>query len=225
MDMTVAEWLLDSDPSIRWQVMRDLTDAPDERVVAKRAKVAAQGWAAQLLTLQEPDSQWGGDPSNPEWTCLLSLLWLRDMGLDPASDEARRAVTLVRDNVTWHWCGNKPFFAGEVEPCINGRVVAVGSYFGQDGQGLVDRLLGEQMDDGGWNCEQENGSTRGGASPSAPRPASASLRSASCPRPPASWRHPCPRSAAWLGPFGGAACPPLARPDEPPRGPPSERRA
>jgi len=83
--MTVAEWLLDSDPSIRWQVMRDLTDAPDERVVAKRAKVAAQGWAAQLLTLQEPDSQWGGDPSNPEWTCLLSLLWLRDMGLDPAT--------------------------------------------------------------------------------------------------------------------------------------------
>ena len=83
------------------------------------------------------------------------------MGLDPASDKARRAVTLVRDNVTWHWWDNKPFFAGEVEPCINGRVVAVGSYFGQDVQGLVDRLLGEQMDDGGWNCEQENGSTRG----------------------------------------------------------------
>jgi hypothetical protein len=141
--------------------MRDLTDAPDEQVAAERAQVATQGWAARLLTLQEPDGQWGGDPSNPEWTCLLNLLWLRDMGLDPASDEARRAVTLVRDNVTWHWWDNKPFFAGEVEPCINGRVVAVGSYFGQDVHGLVDRLLGEQMDDGGWNCEQENGSTRG----------------------------------------------------------------
>jgi hypothetical protein len=83
------------------------------------------------------------------------------MGLDPASDEARHAVTLVRDNVTWHWWDNKPFFEGEVEPCINGRVISVGSYFRQDVQSLVQRLLGEQMDDGGWNCEQENGSTRG----------------------------------------------------------------
>ena len=160
-DTSVIQWLLDSDPSIRWQAMRDLTDAPDEGVAAVRAKVTTQGWAARLLSLQEPNGQWGGDPSNPEWTCLLSLLWLREMGLDPASDEARRAVTLVRDNVTWHWWDNKPFFAGEVEPCINGRIVAVGSYFGQDVHALVDRLLGEQMDDGGWNCEQENGSTRG----------------------------------------------------------------
>jgi len=157
----VLQWLLDSDPSIRWQAMRDLTDAPDQEVAAERAKVATQGWAARLLRLQDPDGQWGGDPSNPEWTCLLSLLWLREMGIDPASDEARRAVALIRDHVTWHWWDNKPFFDGEVEPCINGRVVAVGSYFGQDVHGLVGRLLGEQMDDGGWNCEQENGSRRG----------------------------------------------------------------
>ncbi|MEO8224318.1 MAG: hypothetical protein ABI661_05890 [Gammaproteobacteria bacterium] len=165
--MNVAEWLLDSDPSIRWQVMRDLTDAPDDQVVAERAKVATQGWGARLLALQTPDGRFGGDPSipawtsSPEWFCMQSLMWLRDMGLDPASDEARRAVALVRDNVTWHWWDNHPFFVGEVEPCINGRVVAIGAYFGQDVQGLVDRLLGEQMDDGGWNCEQENGSTRG----------------------------------------------------------------
>jgi hypothetical protein len=160
-ERSVIQWLLDSDPSIRWQAMRDLTDAPDEEVAAERAKVATQGWAARLLRLQDPDGQWGGDPSNPEWTCLLSLLWLREMGIDPASDEARRAVALIRDHVTWHWWDNKPFFDGEVEPCINGRVVAVGSYFGQDVHGLVGRLLGEQMDDGGWNCEQENGSRRG----------------------------------------------------------------
>ncbi|MGI8823801.1 MAG: hypothetical protein ACR2JP_10960 [Acidimicrobiia bacterium] len=97
----------------------------------------------------------------PRVGCLATLVWLREMGLDPQGTEARRAVTLVRDNVRWHWWDNKPFFAGEVEPCINGRVLAVGAYFGQDGQGLVDWLLGEQMDDGGWNCEQENGSTRG----------------------------------------------------------------
>jgi hypothetical protein len=91
---------------------------------------------------------------------VLSLL--RELGLDPASDEARRAVGLVRDRVTWRgwdWDGN-PFFAGEVEPCINGQVAASGAYFGQDVQRIVDRLLGEQLPDGGWNCEAANGSTR-----------------------------------------------------------------
>ena len=90
---------------------------------------------------------------------------LRDMGLDPASDQARRAVGLVRDRVTWKGCGpqecdGNPFFAGEVEPCINGQVAATGAYFGQDVRGIVDRLLGEQLPDGGWNCEAANGSTR-----------------------------------------------------------------
>jgi hypothetical protein len=160
-ESSVIQWLLDSDPSIRWQTMRDLTGAPDEQLAAERARVATEGWGARLLARQEANGRWGGDPDNPEWTCLLSLLWLRDLGLDPSSTEAQRAVELIRDNVTWHWWDNKPFFEGEVEPCINGRVVSVGSYFGEDVQGLVDRLLGEQMDDGGWNCEQENGSTRG----------------------------------------------------------------
>jgi hypothetical protein len=150
-ERAVIQWLLDSDPSIGWQTLRDLTGAP----------AATEGWGAQLLARQEANGRWGGDPDNPEWTCLLSLLWLRDLGLDPSSTEARRAVSLVRDNITWHWWDNKPFFEGEVEPCINGRIVSVGSYFQQDVRSLVDRLLGEQMDDGGWNCEQENGSTRG----------------------------------------------------------------
>jgi hypothetical protein len=93
------------------------------------------------------------------------------MGLDSASDEARRAVGLVRDYVTWRgwdWDGTwrgpdfagTPFFAGEVEPCINGQVGASGAYFGQDIQRIIDRLLGEQLPDGGWNCEAANGSTR-----------------------------------------------------------------
>jgi hypothetical protein len=74
-------------------------------------------------------------------------------------------VGLVRDRVTWQGCGpqecdGNPFFAGEVEPCINGQVAASGAYFGQDVRGIVDRLLGEQLPDGGWNCEAENGSTR-----------------------------------------------------------------
>jgi hypothetical protein len=157
----VIEWLLDSDPAIRWQTMRDLTDAAAEEITAERAKVATEGWGARLLARQEANGRWGSDPDNPEWTCLLALLWLRDLGIDPSSTVARRAVARIRDNVTWRWWDNKPFFEGEVEPCINGRVVAVGAYFRQDVQRLVDRLLSEQMDDGGWNCEQEHGSTRG----------------------------------------------------------------
>ena len=101
-EKSVIQWLLDSDPSIRWQAMQDLTDAPDEEVAAERAKVATQGWGARLLARQESNGRWGGDPDNPEWTCLLSLLWLRDMGLHPSSTEARHAVALIRDNVTWH---------------------------------------------------------------------------------------------------------------------------
>ncbi len=163
--MSVIDWLLDSDPAIRWQVMRDLLDTPADEVAAERAHVATEGWGAQLLARQTPDGHWGNIPDSwvggAEWTTLEALMWLRAMGLDPQSPEARRAVALVRDHVTWHWWDDNPFFVGEVEPCINGRVLSVGAYFGQDGPGLVDRLLGEQMADGGWNCEQENGSTRG----------------------------------------------------------------
>jgi hypothetical protein len=160
--MNTIDWLLDSDPSIRWQVMRDLTDAPPDEVAAERARVATEGWGAQLLALQGPDGRWAHhDADSPEWSCFLHLSLLRDLGLEPDSEQARRAVGLVRDNLTWHWWGDKPFFEGEVEPCINGRVVGIGASFGQEVQALVDRLLGEQMEDGGWNCEAENGSTRG----------------------------------------------------------------
>src|SRR5687767_4355060 len=86
----------------------------------------------------------------PSVPALPALPMLRDMGLDPASDQAREAAGLVRDNATWHssgpW-GGDPVFAGEVEPCINGRVVTVGAYFGVDAQPIVERLLGEQMAD------------------------------------------------------------------------------
>lgn len=170
----VIQWLLDSDPSIRWQVLRDLTHAPDEEVAAERARVATEGWGARLLALQGADGSWAGTAWNHGWDSTMHVLWLlRELGLDPASDEARRAVRLVRDHVRWKgwdWDGTwrgiefdgNPFFAGEVEPCINGQVGASGAYFGQDTQSerILDRLLDEQLPDGGWNCEAENGSTR-----------------------------------------------------------------
>jgi hypothetical protein len=159
-------WLLDSDPSIRWQVLRDLTDAPAEEVAAERARVATEGAGARLLALQGADGRWGGAAWNRGWSSTMHVLMLlRDLGLDPASDQARRAVGLVRDGVTWKGCGprecdDSPFFAGEIEPCINGQVATVGAYFGQDVGGIVDRLLSEQLPDGGWNCEAAGGSTR-----------------------------------------------------------------
>jgi hypothetical protein len=162
---SVIRWLLESDPSIRWQVMRDLTDAPADEVAAERARVGTEGAGARLLALQAPDGRWGGAAWNRGWDSTMHvLLLLREMGLDPAGDAARRAVGLVRDRVTWQGCGppeadENPFFAGETEPCINGQVAASGAYFGQDVQGLIDRLLGEQLADGGWNCEAP-GSTR-----------------------------------------------------------------
>jgi hypothetical protein len=162
--MNVIDWLLDSDPAIRWQVLRDLTDASADEVAAERARVATEGWGAQLLSAQRADGTWGGGAYAPEWTSTTSTLqFLRHFGVDPKDDPVQRAIQLVRANVTWEY-DDLPYFDGEVEPCINGQAVAIGSYFGQDVQVIVDRLLTEQMADGGWNCEQEperGGSTRG----------------------------------------------------------------
>lgn len=230
--MTVLDWLLDSDPAIRWQVKRDLLAEPEGSVMAERARVAIEGWGARLLALQDASGRWGRDalpeggkpaglpdaptrrllresqgvsledlgsflgiePSvlteweshdpdasderaakygraldwmwnsvgslRPEWTSTThTLVLLRDMGADPSHDRVRRAVGLVRDNVRWDHDG-QDYFAGEVEPCINGKTVALGAYFGEDVDGIVDRLLSEQLEDGGWNCEAERGSVR-----------------------------------------------------------------
>src|ERR1700757_657016 len=100
--VTVIDWLLDSDPSIRWQVMRDLTSAPTEEVAAERARVATEGTGARLLALQGVDGRWGGAAWNRGWNSTMHVLMLlRDLGLDPASDQARRALGLVCDGVTW----------------------------------------------------------------------------------------------------------------------------
>jgi hypothetical protein len=167
MDLTA--WLLESDPALRWQVLRDLTDAPPEQVRAERELVATHGWGARLLALQGADGQWDGgtywpdhddDPHGQPWTATTySLLLLRDFGLNPASREARRAVSLVREKSRWEE-GNQPFFEGETEPCINGMAVGLGAYFGENVDTVVERLVSEQLPDGGWNCEAGHGSTR-----------------------------------------------------------------
>src|SRR5438045_9604996 len=99
---SVIQWLLDSDPAIRWQALRDLLGAPADEVAAERARVATEGAGARLLALQAPDGHWGGAAWNRGWNSTLHVLMLlRDLGLDPASEPARRAVGLVRDRVTW----------------------------------------------------------------------------------------------------------------------------
>ena len=168
--MDVIEWLLEGDPAIRWQVLRDLAGASPDDVEAERARVEHEGWGARLLALEDADGLWAGgacfpagyagdEPGQP-WTATMhTLQTLQLLGLDPASASARRAVTLVAENGRWEHAGQR-YFDGEVEPCINGRTIESGAYFGVDVSPLVDRVVGERLADGGWNCEVENGSVR-----------------------------------------------------------------
>ncbi len=164
-------WLLDSDPAIRWQTMRDLGDAPANEVAAERARVTKVGWGARLLAAPAADGPWAGgacfpagyrgsDDEGQPWTATLpSLMLLRAFGVDPTEEPVRRRIDLVRENCKWEHAGQR-FFDGEVEPCINGNTVAIGAYFLVPVEAIVDRLVNEQLVDGGWNCEVENGSVR-----------------------------------------------------------------
>jgi hypothetical protein len=166
----VITWLLGGDPAIRWQVLCDLTNASPSEVATERAGVEREGWGARLLALEGPDGLWeggacfpasytGGEPGQP-WTATMhTLQTLQLLGLDPASESARRAIALVAENGRWEHDGQR-YFDGEVEPCINGRTIETGVFFGVDVSGIVERILGERLGDGGWNCEVENGSVR-----------------------------------------------------------------
>jgi hypothetical protein len=151
--MTVMKWLLDSDPAIRWQVMRDLTDAQDEAVAAERSCVASDGWGARLLDLQSPNGNWGAENDRGWMTTVYSLALLKDLGVDPAGEKVRKAITLLQEKITWWQLDGRPFFDGETEPCINGAILAAGAYFGVPSDRLIERLLNEQLEDGGWNCQ------------------------------------------------------------------------
>ena len=157
------KWLLDSDPAIRWQVMRDLTGEAPHPIAAERSRVATEGWGAQLLARQSPAGDWGGGPRG--WRddlpkedrglliTLYSLVVLKDLGLDPASKEARTMINRVDKKLMFKRLNNRPFLHGETEPCINGRILAIGAYFKEPNDALANQLLDEQLEDGGWNCE------------------------------------------------------------------------
>lgn len=180
---SVIDWLLGSDPAIRWQTMRDLLDRPQVEWSAERAMIESEGWGAGLLDVQDEDGQWAAGahfPAGFEWpgpeafrgpgqpwlgegqpwiSTSHVLALLREFGINPESDRMQRSVELIGANCRWEHEG-QPYWEGEVEPCINGALVANGTYFGVDMSPVVDRLVGEVLPDGGWNCEAEHGSVR-----------------------------------------------------------------
>lgn len=152
--MNIIDWLLDSDPAVRWQVMRDLTDASAEAVAAERIRIPREGVGAEILACQGADGSWHRDGA-PVWLpTLFTMQLLRATGVDRAEPAVVSAVARLEAGFRWdEEFGSKPFFEGEVEPCINGGTLALGAYFGYPTESLARRLISEQLDDGGWNCE------------------------------------------------------------------------
>jgi len=148
------DWLLDADPAISWQAMRDLTDASPTAIAAERARVPREGIGEAILACQGSDGSWHR-ANAPVWLpTLYTLLFLRSTGVDRADPSVESAVARLEAGYRWdNEFGEKPFFEGEVEPCINGGTLALGAYFGHPAESLARRLVGEQLDDGGWNCE------------------------------------------------------------------------
>ena len=171
-DDDVVDWLLDSDPAIRWQVERDLVGVPASTWEATRARVATEGLGAALLAHQDPDGQWAGgayfpadfdfdgpeakEPGQPYTATTWSLNALRDWGLDAAvlGDTAAR----LDANSRWEY-EQLPYWGGEVDCCINAFTLANGTWLGADVDGIADWMLEHQQPDGGWNCEWVEGST------------------------------------------------------------------
>ncbi|HIT75995.1 MAG TPA: squalene cyclase [Candidatus Avipropionibacterium avicola] len=169
----ITAWLLDSDPALRWQVERDLLDADATQWQATRARVASEGFGAELLAVQDEDGQWAGGAYFPKrpvgidrdsddemaqpWTATTwALNSLREWGLDPAVLVARRTPELLAEHCRWEY-EDLPYWQGEVDCCINAFTVANGLWLGVPVEPLVDWLVEHRLDDGGWNCDWVEG--------------------------------------------------------------------
>jgi hypothetical protein len=150
----ILKWLFDSDPSIRWQVMKGLSDKAPDAIGAERSRIAIEGGGAKLLALQAPAGNWGR--SKEDRGLLVTLythVLLMDLGLDPASKQARKMVDRVGKRLVFQPLNSRPFLHGEMESCINGRILALGAHFKEPNNELARQLLGEQLEDGGRNRE------------------------------------------------------------------------
>ena len=167
MTDSVLQWLLDGDPAIRWQTMRDLKGSAGWTVRREQQRVATEGWGARLLKLQVADGRWAGGDYTPKWTSTTyTLLLLRAIGLPARHPQALRACRVLLDSGFWA-DGGINFYARRTdrsETCISSMVLALVCWF-QLEDARVDRLaehvLGKRMADGGWNCRFTEG--RGGA--------------------------------------------------------------
>lgn len=164
------QWLLEGDPAIRWQVLRDLAGAPDPEVAHERRKIARYGWGARLLAEQDPEGTWAGGQSSdgglylPKWiSTTYTMLLLRDFGLAPGARAAQKACKLLLDEGLKRDGGiNYGAWGSRGETCVTGMVLSILSYFEYKDPRLdtvANRLLEEQMPDGGWNCRWVQGAT------------------------------------------------------------------
>jgi hypothetical protein len=172
---SVIQWLLDGDPAIRWQALRDLVGAAEASVERDRRKVARNGWGARLLARQDPEGTWAGGLSSdgglylPKWiSTTYTMLTLRDLGLPDTNGQARKACRLLlerglrRDGGINYGIWAK--WTGRSETCVTGMVLSILSYFKHRDDRLdtiAEHLLEQQMPDGGWNCRRPHGATHG----------------------------------------------------------------
>ncbi|MDY7102077.1 MAG: hypothetical protein S0880_12895 [Actinomycetota bacterium] len=163
----LVRWLLDGDPAVAWQVRRDLLDEPVATVEAARARVATEGWGARLLAEQDPSGTWGDALYSPKCTSTTyTLQLLRQLGLPRGHPAAVAGCERLLDGARWFDGGlNLAKTVGYPETCITSIVVAVAASFGvvdERVEQAVAWLLGQQLADGGWNCDTvRRGSTHG----------------------------------------------------------------
>lgn len=165
----VLEWLLDSDPAVKWQVERDLLGAPAEVWEATRARVSTEGFGARLLALQDADGQWAGgaffpagffgspeqeEPGQPWVATTWALRDLREWGADAAA--LAGTADKLAANSRWEY-DDLPYWGGEVDVCINSYTLATGAWLGADVSQLAEWFPAHRLADGGWNCEAEEG--------------------------------------------------------------------
>jgi hypothetical protein len=159
----VTQWLLDADPAIRWQVLRDVIGAAELTVEREGQKVAREGWGARLLARQDPEGTWAGGLYSPKWTSTTyTMLMLRDFGLPTTNRQARTACSLLLDRGLHTDGGINYGWPGPSETCVTGMVLSILSYFAYDHihlDTIAGHLLDQQMPDGGWNCRRHLGAT------------------------------------------------------------------
>lgn len=163
MDSILA-WLLEGDPAIRWQTRRDLLAEPPGAYEPDRERVVSEGWGAALLARQDATGTWGGGLYSPKWiSTTYTLLLLRHLGLSPENAQGQRGAALLLDR-GFYRDGGINFFKSfkHSETCVTGMTLALLCYFRLSDERIhriVEHLLGQQMQDGGWNCERPKGAT------------------------------------------------------------------